>query len=142
MLIALLAILGVDLIVIVALALALIGRRRWLSRRGAFPARVWLVEGDSEELSEKKKMGRARWIRNVLVFSPAPSFFMNKILLIDGVQGASRPALPGEVKRLGSDPVIVLLATDGATVALATGGEHERDAIPVEMAANRWVDSD
>lgn len=137
MLIALLAVLGVDLIVIAAIALAQIGRRRWLARRGAFPARVWLVQGKSDELSEKKRMGRARWIRNVLVFSPAPFFVSNNILLIDGVQGAPRPAPPGEVKRLGSDPVIFLLATDGATVALAARGEHRQVAIaPFETVAN------
>lgn len=141
MVFALLAVLGVDLIVIAALLLAQIARRRWLARRGAFPARLWLVQANSEELSdelsEKKKLGRARWIRNVLVFSRAPLFLSNNILLIDGVQGVPRPALPGEVKRLGSDPVILLLATDGATVALAAPSEHEHDAMaPFETVAN------
>jgi hypothetical protein len=137
MVFALLALLGVDLIVIAVLVLAQIGRRRWLARRGAFPARVWLVQGNSDELSEKKKMGRARWIKNVLVFSRAPFFLSNNILLIEGVQGVPRPAVPGEVKRLGSDPVILLLVTDGVTVALAAPGEHGQDAIaPFETVAN------
>ena len=137
MLIALLAFLGVDLIVIVALVLVLIARRRWLARRGAFPARVWLVEGHSDELSEKKRKGRARWIRNVLVFSHGPFLLLNDILLIDGVQGIPRPALPGEVKRLGTDPVIILFETDGATVSLAADGENTPEAMaPFESVAN------
>ena len=137
MLIALLAFLGVDLIVIVALVLAMIARRRWLTRRGAFPSRVWLSEGNSDELSNKKRKGRARWIRNVLVFSHGPFLFSNDIVLIDRVQGVPRPALPGEVKRLGSDPVIILFETDGATVSLAADGEHTQDALaPFETVAN------
>ncbi|MEJ8670158.1 hypothetical protein WKI71_22280 [Streptomyces sp. MS1.AVA.1] len=55
MLVALLAVLGVNLLVVVALLAALLGRRRWLARRpGAFRGAARVVEGDARGL-------RRRW---------------------------------------------------------------------------------
>ena len=72
MLIALLAILGVDLIVIVALAAFVLGRRRWHKRQpGEFAGAIRVSGGDVDGLSPKWKRGSGRWVRDVLVWSKA-----------------------------------------------------------------------
>jgi hypothetical protein len=72
MLIALLAILGVDLIVIVAVAAFVLGRRRWLKRQpGEFAGAIRVSGGDVDGLSPKWKRGSGRWVRDVLAWSKA-----------------------------------------------------------------------
>jgi hypothetical protein len=72
MLIALLAILGVDLIVIVAFAVFVFGRRRWLKRQpGEFAGMIRVSGGAVEGLSPKWKRGSGRWVRDVLMWSKA-----------------------------------------------------------------------
>ena len=61
MVIALLAVLGVDLIVIVVLLGAVFTRRRWVSRQpGAFKGAIRVVEGEVSGLGGKWKRGSAR----------------------------------------------------------------------------------
>jgi hypothetical protein len=74
MLIALLAVLGVDLVVLVAFAL----RAKW-------------------------GRGYGRWVRDFLVWTKGPFLFRNELVAADDLQ-EQRRALPGEVKRLGDDP--------------------------------------
>jgi hypothetical protein len=121
MLIALLAVLGVDLIVIVVLLGVVLSRRRWVSHRpGAFKAAIRIVDGEVPGLGPKWKRGYGRWVRDVLVWTKTPFLFRNELVAIDGLAGSVRAAPPGEVKRLGSDPVIVpLAADDGARVEVA-----------------------
>ena len=60
MLIALLALLGVDLIVIVAFAALMLGRRRWLKRQpGEFAGAIRVSSGDIDGLSSKWKRAQA-----------------------------------------------------------------------------------
>ena len=49
----------------------------------------------------------------MLVWTKAPALFRNELVAVDGLGDAVRAAEPGEVKRLGSDPVIVALAAEG-----------------------------
>lgn len=52
MLIALLAVLGVDLSVIVALMAVVLARKRWVSRRpGAFKGAIRVIEGEVRDLA-------------------------------------------------------------------------------------------
>ena len=89
MLIALLAILGVDLIVIVIVAVAVIGRKRWLKKQpGYFAGAIRVSDGHVDGLSPKWKRGSARWTRDVLVWSKAPFLYRDEVL-------ASRPRLRG-----------------------------------------------
>jgi hypothetical protein len=68
MLIALLAVLGVDLIVIVAFVAFVLARRRCLKRqRGEFLGAVRVSRGDVQGLRPKWKRGSGRWVRDVLV---------------------------------------------------------------------------
>jgi hypothetical protein len=119
MLIALLAVLGVDLIVIVVLLAAVLSRRRWVMRQpGAFRGAIRIADGEIEGLGSKWKAGYGRWVRDVLVWTKAPFLFRNEILAADGA-GEARPARPGEVKRLGEHPVVVRVRMGPAAVELA-----------------------
>jgi hypothetical protein len=120
MIIALLALLGVDLIVIVAFVSGVIARRRWLKRQpGDFEGAIRVADGEVKGLKPKWKRGNGRWVSNVLCWSKAPFLFRPELVPIDRCAG-QRAAEPGEVKRLGDSPVVVELTTDGATIEIAT----------------------
>jgi hypothetical protein len=105
MVIALLVILGVDLIVLVGFLASVLGRKRWIT-------------GAVDGFRPKWTRGYGRWVHDVLFWAKAPFLFRNELIAIDSV-GEHRPAAPGDVKRLGSDPVIVVLKAGTATVEIA-----------------------
>jgi Protein of unknown function (DUF2550) len=125
MLIALLVVLGVNLIVVVVIAGAVLGRRRWVSHQpGAFKGAVRTTDGEVPGLGRTWKRGYGRWVRGVLVWTKGPFFFRNELVPIDGLAGESRAAEPGELKRVGKEPTILPLAADGAArVEVATAGQ-------------------
>ena len=137
MVIALLALLGVDLIVIVVLLGIMLSRRRWVSHQpGAFKGAIRTVDGEVSGLGPKWKRGYGRWVRDVLVWTKAPALFRNELVAVDGLADAVRAAEPGEVKRLGSEPVILPLAADGgARIEVATPADSRERALgPVAPA--------
>jgi hypothetical protein len=124
MLIALLAVLGVDLIVIVLLVALVISRKRWVKRQpGAFPGAIRVASGDIDGLSSKWRRGYGRWVRDVLVWTKGPFFFRNELVPVDRLAG-KRSAEPGEVKRVGDEPVVSEFESDGAHVQVAARAEH------------------
>jgi hypothetical protein len=124
MIIALLVLLGVDLIVIVAFGALVIGRRRWLKKQpGDFQGAIRVVGGDVDGFGSRWRRGHGRWVRNVLVWSKAPLLLRNEIVPIDGLGGV-RTARQGEVKRLGDSPLVVDLSTNGAMLQIASKKEH------------------
>ncbi len=61
MLIALLAVLGVDLVVLAFLVAVLVSRRAWVSRqRGAFKGMIRVVDGEVPGLRQKWRRGVRR----------------------------------------------------------------------------------
>jgi hypothetical protein len=122
MLIALLAVLGINLVVIVAVLGVVLSRRRWVGRQpGVFKGRDPGRRGRGSGLAPKRRRGSGRWVRDVLVWTKASLMFQNELVAVDGLAAQARAAEPGEVKRVGSDPVIVpLAAAGGARVELAT----------------------
>jgi hypothetical protein len=127
MVIALLAVLGVDLIVIVVLLGAVLTRRRWVSHQpGAFKGAIRVVEGEVSGLAGKWKRGYGRWVRDVLVWTKAPLLFRNELVAVDGLAGTVRAAEAGEVKRLGSQPVIVPLVGEGGARVEIAAAEDDR----------------
>jgi hypothetical protein len=123
MLIALLAVLGVDLIVIVVLLASVLSRKRWVMRRpGAFRGAIRVAGGEIDGLGSKWVRGYGRWVRDVLVWTKAPLLFRNEILATDGLD-VQRPARTGEVKRLGDHPVVVRVAMGSATAEIAARDE-------------------
>jgi len=138
MLIALLAVLGVNLIVIVVLLGAMLVRRRWVSHQaGVQGGNPHTVNGEVPGVGPKWKRGYGRWVRDVLVWTKAPSLLRNDLVAVDELAGGARAAEHGEVKRLGSGPLIVPLAVDGGArveVAVAVD-DRERALGPLVMPA-------
>ena len=123
MLIALLALLGVDLIVILVFLGFVLLRKRWVARQpGAFHGAIRLAGGELQGVAPKWRRGYGRWVRDVLVWTKAPFLFRNELLPADEV-GEQRTAAPGEVKRLGDNPIVMRLKVGGATVEVATKAE-------------------
>jgi hypothetical protein len=138
MLIALLAVLGVDLIVIVILLGAVLSRKRWVSHQpGAFKGAIRVVEGDLSGLSAKWKHGYGRWVRDVLVWTKAPLLFRNELVAADALAGEARAAKPGEVRRLGKQPTVLPIAVDGdARIEIAVSADERERARRPFVASN------
>jgi hypothetical protein len=123
MLIALLALLGVNLIVVVGLAASVFTRKRWVKRQpGAFRGAIRVSGGEVDGLKPKWRRGYGRWVRDVLVWTKAPVLFRNELVPVDGLD-EQRPARPDEVKRLGEHPTVIRVRTGRATVEVAAHGE-------------------
>jgi Protein of unknown function (DUF2550) len=137
-LIALLAVLGVDLWVIVVLLTVVLSRKRWVSHQaGAFKGAIRIVEGDVPGLGGKWKRGYGRWVREILVWTKAPFLFRNELVAADALAGDARAAKPGELRRLGKHPTVIPLTADGGTrieVAVSADG-RERAAGPFAAPA-------
>jgi len=127
----LLALLGVNLVVIVVLLGFVLSRKRWVARQpGACHGAIRLVDGMVDGIAPKWHRGYGRWVRDVFVWTKAPFLFRNELLPVDGVE-EHRTAAPGEVKRLGDSPTVRRLKSGSATVEVATRAEDaERLAGP------------
>jgi hypothetical protein len=135
MLIALLALLGVDLIVLVALAAFVLGRKRWVKRQpGAFAGAIRVTSGEIDGLGPKWKRGSGHWVRDVLVWNKAPLLLTNVLTAVDRIS-EERHAKDGEVKRLGDKPIIVAFAADGADIEIATKPEQRDQVIALSTKA-------
>jgi hypothetical protein len=128
MLIALLAVLGVDLIVLVAFAAVVLSRKRWVMRQpGAFRGVIRVASGEVDGLRPKWSRGYGRWVRDVLVWTKAPFLFRNELVAVDDLR-ERRPALPGEVKRLGNDPAVIRVGAGSAAIEVAAHG-HDAERL-------------
>jgi hypothetical protein len=125
MLIAFLALLGVDLVVIVILLAGVLGRRRWVKRQqDAFPGAIRVRRGEVDGLGGKWKRGYGRWVRDVLVWTKAPFLLRNVLLPVDELEGQRRAGSADGLKRLGDKPVVVGFTCGAAMVEIAAPGEH------------------
>ena len=125
MLIALLIVLGIDVIVIVAVAILVVGRRRWLKRQpGEFTGAIRVSSGAIDGLSPKWRHGSGRWVRDLLIWSKAPLMLRNDAIPADHI--AREPhAHGGQVKRLGDKPAVIEFASDAATFQVAAKPEAQ-----------------
>jgi hypothetical protein len=122
MLIALLAVLGVDLIVLVAFIAVVLGRRRWVSHHtGSFPGIALVVDGHVEQMSQRGRRGYGRWVRDVLVWTPAPLFLRNALAAVNSIDGPLAPT--GTVRRLGDNPQVITVHADGARIEITVRQE-------------------
>jgi hypothetical protein len=123
MLIALLAVLGVNLIALVAFAALVISRKRWVKRQpGAFRGVIRVAGGEVDGLRPKWGRGYGHWVRDVLVWTKAPFLFRNDLVPTDSL-AEQRPARTDEVKRLGDHPGMIRVTAGGATVEVAAKAE-------------------
>ena len=114
MLIALLAVLGVDLIVVAGLLIVVLARRRWVNHRpGAFAGAIRIVSGEHDGLGSKWRRGYGHWVRDVLVWTKKPLLFRNELVAVDGLR-AVRPADDGEISRMGGAPAVIELVVGDA----------------------------
>jgi hypothetical protein len=119
MLIALLAVLGVDLVVVVVLVAGVVSRKRWVMRRpGAFRGAIRVTAGEIDGLRRKWHRGYGRWVGDILVWTKTPFLFRNELVAIEGLD-QERPAGADEIKRLGDHPVVARLRTVNATAEVA-----------------------
>ena len=141
MLIALLAVLGVDLLVILVFAAIVLGRRRWLQRQaGEFVGAARVSSGEVHGLKPKWKRGSGRWVRNVLVWSKGPFLFRDELVPVDGLSNERR-AHAGEVKRLGDEPIVTAFMSGDAAIEVAVSPGH-RDSVtgPFEPRGSKDVE--
>jgi hypothetical protein len=133
MLIALLAVLGVDLIVLVALVALLVWRKRWVMRRpGAFRGAIRVSHGGLDGLTPRWKRGYGRWVRDVLVWTKAPFLFRNELVATDDLIEQRYPP-PEEIKRLGDRPALIQLRVGDSAIEVAA---HADD---MELLAGPYV---
>jgi hypothetical protein len=126
MVIALLAMLGVNLIVLVAFVGSVVIRKRWVRHEpGAFPGVVRVVDGEVHGLGPKWHRGYGRWVSDVLVWTKGPFLFRNELAAVDGLE-ARRPRHSDEVKHVGDHPVVIRVEIGDATVEIAAGREDSR----------------
>lgn len=139
MLIALLAVLGVDLIVIVLVLAVVLVRRRWVRQQpGAFAGAIRVTDGDVPGLSAKWRRGYGRWVREVLVWTKGPFLFRNELVAVNAAAGDAHDARPGEVRRLGKHPEIVGLQADGgARIAIGVASNGGTALGPFAAAGGR-----
>lgn len=121
MVIAVLALLGVDLIVVVALLVIMASRRRWVrSQPGVFPGSIRIVRGEMDGLNAKWRKGYGRWVRDVMVWTKAPLLFRNELFAVDELV-LQRQAEAGEFSRSGDNtPTVARFLVGEATVEIAS----------------------
>lgn len=137
-LIALLAVLGVDLVTIVCLIAILLSRRAWVGRQpGAFKGAIRVTDGEVPGLRRRWKRGFGRWVGGVLVWAKAPSLLWNELVEADRIAAGTRETVPGDkVRRLGSKPVIVTVgAAGGARIEIATAAGRQDRALGMPAKA-------
>jgi hypothetical protein len=141
MLIALLAVLGVNLIVVVVLLAGVLSRKRWVTHQpGAFRGSIRLAGGELDGVGSKWRRGYGRWVRDVLVWTKAPLLLRNELIAADDV-GGERAAAQGEVKRLGDHPVVVLLTSGAARVEIAASHEHRGRLLGLHKPSSDQVEA-
>jgi hypothetical protein len=125
MVIAVLALLGVNLAVIVVFVGLVLGRKRWVKRQpGSFQGAIRLADGELEDIAPRWRRGYGRWVRDIFVWTKRPFLYRNELLPADGVE-EQRPAASDEVKRLGDKPTVTRVKVGDAVVEVATQAEDE-----------------
>jgi hypothetical protein len=123
MVIAVLALLGVNLVVIVVFLGSVLARKRWVNGQpGVFRGAIRLADGELDDIAPKWRRGYGHWVRDVLVWTKGPFLFRNELLPADGIE-EQRPAAAGEVKRLGDSPIVARVKVGTAMGEVATPAE-------------------
>jgi hypothetical protein len=124
MLIALLALLGVNLAALLALAASVVTRKRWIKRQpGAFRGAIRVAEGEIDGLNPKWRRGYGRWVRDVLVWTKAPFLFRNELVAADDLQEHRPAQAEDEVKHLGDHPAVIRVRAGKASADVAAHGD-------------------
>jgi hypothetical protein len=127
--VALLALLGVDLgVILVILGAALYRRRAVKGRRGAFKGKLRVTEGELDGFSSKWKTGYGHWVHDVLVWNPAPLYVRTQLIPVDGTDASGIRAANGRVRGLGKRPVVAPLVGERRRRFELATAEEDHDA--------------
>jgi hypothetical protein len=125
-LVALLALLGVPLWLLVGMFGAAVWARRGFVRTpGAFKTKLRSVKGDIPGVPDTwpRPAAYARWVHDVLLVHQGVALVRNVPLPVAGADGGVEPIDAGEVKGLGDDPRLLTLRLDsGDVVQVAAAG--------------------
>jgi Protein of unknown function (DUF2550) len=125
MIVALLAVLGVDLIVIVVVLGTVLARRRWVKHQpGVFAGAIRVAGGDIDGLGSSWKRGYGRWVHDVLVWTKAPLNVRNVLLPTEALNEERDAGPDDDLKRLGDRPVLATVTSAGAVVEIAASDQH------------------
>jgi hypothetical protein len=114
--IALLAVPGVDPIVLDVFLDVVLGRSRWASRQpGSITGVACVVDAEAHPMGHRARRGDGRWFRNVPVWTPGPLCLRNAPA-VDRVDG--QPAATDHDRRLGNKPQAVTVVGDGVRVRI------------------------
>ena len=125
MLIALLAVLGVDLIVVVVILAAVLARRRWVNHRpGVFAGAIRVSAGEHDGVGSKWRRGYGRWVRDVFVWTKKPFLFRNELVAVIQI------AVHGPDRDLALGPYGDRDRRDGAGDAVSASSDRARSGQP------------
>jgi hypothetical protein len=134
--IALLAVLGVNVAVLVVMVIAALGRRKWVrDHRGSFGGVARAVSGHPEGFGSRPRRGYGRWVHDVMVWTPAPLFLRNALAPIEGVV---THAAEKHLRRLGDNPIVVVFESGSVQFEIATRAK-DRDRALGPFAVTRPV---
>lgn len=118
MVIALLVLLGVELAVIVALAILIVGRRRFIKRHpGAFDGAIRTTEREEQ----RWRRGSGWWAGDVLVWHGGPLLYRTSMFSLDTLP-CSRQAEAGELRWLGDEPFVAVFLCGTTTIEVGSRG--------------------
>ncbi|MCH0540851.1 hypothetical protein I3F58_14980 [Streptomyces sp. MUM 203J] len=128
MLVALLAVLGVNLLLVLGLLAAVLGRRHRIARRpGAFRAAARVVQGEGGHpagLHRHWRAGYGRWVQDVFIWTSSPLLLRTTLVPVDAVS-AVRPLGPKEVRRPRGLAGAVTLTAPRAVLEVAVRDRDE-----------------
>ena len=129
MVIAVLIVIGVDIVVIVAFLASVVTRRRWVRRQpGVFRGAIRVAGGHVHGLKPRWSRGYGRWIRDVLVWTSSPFLYRTTFLPADSL-GYQRETTPEELRRLGEHPTVARMTSGSTIVDIAAHREHRKSLL-------------
>jgi hypothetical protein len=139
-LVALLALLGVPIWLLIGMVgAALWSRRRFAQGPGVFKCKLRSVTGDVAGVPDAWPRGAAfgRWVHDVLVVHQGLALVRNIPLPVAGVSEGPKAADPGDVKHLGDAPQVVTLRLDSGAVIQVAAARAAADLLagPLHAAA-------
>ncbi|MGD0934375.1 MAG: hypothetical protein ABR922_07345, partial [Streptosporangiaceae bacterium] len=105
---------------------------------------IRVADGEVPGLRRKWKRGFGRWVGDVLVWTAAPLLFWNVLIEADRTTNEVRQAGPDDkVRWVGSSPVIMVVAADGARIEVATAADQRERALgrPADRVPIRQPDA-
>ena len=120
---ALLAILGVPLwLVVGGLAGAFWSRREFRKQPGVFAAKLRLESGSFPGFGERwpRVSSYCLWVHHVLLVHKGLALMRTNPVPVAAADGSAGHADPGDVKRLGDDPVLMRFLLDDESVLLVS----------------------